>query len=402
MKMGLAMAACAIALVSEAATAQVIAARIDGAPLYLSTVAAMRDEMAPEQGLDELIAQRVLARWVRARFTAAERAPASTVGFARDVAIDDKLAAMLRRAVPGAPAAVKLYAPDAATLASIFGNPGQLRLDFTLRDDQAALASRTPLLRFGGGTLSVLDVLRRQNVQGRMAFFSHDLGFMQQQARERADALGVLERAAQRYGALPLADLRQALTDQDEVRTAMVLYGLVDGAEVTSALQAALARHVSQAHIDAYYKTHKQLFARVERVRARHIRLDSEAQARAIAAMDGDFAALARRHSVALDARRGGDLGWITAGPDPHWLAALALMQPAGKISAPFRAPVAPGQPASWEILLVEQRIQGFHPSGSETVRYLARKAIAHDKARAELAAARAQALRSADIVVLR
>jgi hypothetical protein len=258
----LAGAAFALAIAFTPARAQDVAARIDGAPLYSSTLQAMRHELPAGQGLDELIAQRVLAKWVRTRFSAAERQPASMVGFAKDVAIDDKLVAVLRRMDPNLRHDVQildLFTPAPALLDDVFGKPGKLRLDYLLSEEQAALARQAPLLRFAIGTtvtLSVHDVLRR-------------------------------------HGALALADLRQALADQIEVHAAMTLYGVAEGGQAQSALQSAFARNVTQAEIDAYYAAHKQLFTRVERVRARHIQLRSEAQARAIAAMGGDFATLA-------------------------------------------------------------------------------------------------------------
>ena len=404
------------------AAAPAVVARIDGAPLYASTFEAMLHELPADQAtlprrqlLDRMIADRLLARWARASFTEAERYPGGAVGFARDVAQDDQLVALLRRlhrqeleaslprdALPGA-----VFTPAPALLEKVFGRPRVLRLDYVLGAEQVALAQKIVLLRATVGprplTLSVHQVLRRQNVQGRMEFFNHNVDFMQQQARAYAASLAVLDWAARRYGAQPLADLRQTLADRDDVRAAMTLYGVLQGAEAQSALPATLARKVTQAEIDVYYQTHKEQFRRVERVRARHMRVATEAMANALAAAAAagqDFAALARRHSLAPDARRGGDLGWVVASPDPDWLSSLALMQPEGEVSKPFRAPVAAGAGAHWEILLVDRRVEGFHAATSETVRYQASSEIAHSQAAAQLAAAREHAVRSASIEI--
>ncbi|RSZ59526.1 hypothetical protein HF313_31435 [Massilia atriviolacea] len=401
------------------------AAWLDGAPVHALTLRALRHQALDQPGrpsaeavLADIVADRLQARWSRSRFSAAQLYPASTVGFAPSVMVDERLVGLLRsmhaseldaavRALPGATldgAIEAAYPLAAGTLERLFGTPGALRLGYDIDAAQAALAAGTPLLRYrlGGAapvTLSLLDIYRRQNVQGRMEFFNRNHDFIVRQARLRVAGLFVLDWATRRFGAPAVADLRQALDEQETVRGAMRLYGLADGAEAHSPLQAALARQVTQAEIGAFYQAHKEQFRRTDRVKARHIRVGSEALAQRIVAelaAGKDFGLLARRHSLAPSAPRGGELGWVMQSDAPDWLAALALQQPAGKVSSPFRAPVGPGAPATWDILLVEQRREGFYPPGSETVRYMARKAIAHERARAEFAGARQALVRAA------
>jgi hypothetical protein len=414
-----ALLACAVL---STAQAQPVAARINGQPLYGFTLDAMLHNAPSQQAkpspavvLDVLVANRLLAAWARERFSAVQLYPAAAVGFAPDVALDDKLVGTLRamhakelevalRALPGA--ILDSYRIEPAQMDQLFGTPGKLRLDYTLDATQTALAKQVRLMRYTIGkaapaTLSMHDVLRRQNVQGRMEFFNRNVDFMQQQARASVATRFVLEWAGRRFGAGPLADLRQALAEQDEVRAAMTLYGLIEGAETESPVQAALVQQVTQAEVKAWYAAHKEQFKTTARVKARHIRAPSEALAGevvAAAAQGQDFGQLARRYSTAADAGRGGDLGWVAQTSNPDWLAALVLLQPEGKVSSPFRTAVGADQAASWEILLVEKRIETYHPPGSETVRYLARKAIAQEKARAQFTAAREQLMRSAVI----
>ncbi|MES2317347.1 MAG: peptidyl-prolyl cis-trans isomerase [Pseudomonadota bacterium] len=422
-----ALVACALLAGAQAHAATPVAARINGEPLYRFTLDVMLHNAPRQQGrpnpavlLDTLVAERLTAAWVRASYGAAQLYPATGVGFARDVALDDKLVGALRslygkeleaelRARPGGnldSAIVEAYKVEPEKLERLFGVPGKLRLDYTLGTEREALAKQVKLIRFTLGktapvTLSMHDILRRQNVQGRMEFFSRNIDFMQQQARAAVATRFVIDWASRRFGAGPMADLRQALADQDDVRAAMGLYGIADGAEAESPIQAALMRQVSEADIKAWYASHKEEFRATERVKARHIRVADEATARevaAAAARGDDFSALARRYSKAADAGRGGDLGWVVQTASPDWLAALALLQPEGQVSSPFREAVGAGQAASWEILLVDKRIEGYHAAASETVRYQARKAIAMARARSQFAAARAQALRSAVI----
>ena len=409
--------ACALACQAHA---QAVAARINGEPLYRFTLDTMARGAPPPQNspaavLDTLVADRLLAAALRKRYSAAQLYPGAAVGFAPDVALDQQLVGALRsmhakeidaalRALPRA--ILDSWTVEPAQLERLFGTPGKLRLDYTLDAAQMALARQVPLTRYAIGqaapvTLSMYDVLRRQNVQGRMEFFSRNQDFMQQQARATVAGRFVLDWASRRFGARPLADLRQALADQDDVRAAMALYGIGGSAEAESPLQAALVRQVTEAEVAAWYKAHREQFRTVERVRARHIRVPDEALANqvvAAAAKGDDFSRLARRYSSAADASGGGNLGWVVQTADPDWLAALALLQPEGKVSSPFRDPVGAGEAASWEILLVDQRIEGYHRAGSETVRYLARKAIAQARARSQFAATRKQALDAAVI----
>jgi hypothetical protein len=397
-----------------------VAARVNGVPLYQSTVDAMLYNAPAQQGkptpakvLDTLVTNRLLATWVRNTFSTAQLYPAAGVGFAREVAQDDQLVGTLR-SMHGQQIEAELRSSLNVTgvtvapvqLERLFGTPGQLRLDYAVDAAHVALAREVPLLRYAIGTapivtLTMHDVLRRQNVQGRMEFFNRNTEFIQQQARLLAAHRFVLDWAARHLGAGAVTDLRQALADQDDVRAAMALYGLLDGAEAESPVQAALVRQVSAAEIRVWYGRHREQFKTIARVKARHIQVPDEALANevlAAAASGQDFAQLAKRHSRAADAASGGDLGWVHQTSDPGWLASLALLQPEGVVSQPFRAAVGAGQAANWEILLVEKRIETYHKADSETVRYLARKAIARERARAQFEAARTQAMRGAVI----
>jgi hypothetical protein len=406
-----------------------LSARINGEPVYAFTVKAML-RAAPEQPrptaaavLDGIIANRLLARWARGQF-GAQLHDAGRVGFSREVAIDDQVVAIVRgihgkqieaelHALPGGTLAgliAETYPLDTATMERVFGGRRTMRLEYTLDARLSARAAEIKLLKtapLGGQAVSVSlnDVFRRQNVQGRMEFFSGNLEFVRKQARARVGNLFILDWARRHIGENALADLRRAVTDAADVAAAMGLYGIGVDAEAGSSLQARLAEQVSAAEVGAYYKAHKEQFARTDKVRARHIRVTSEACAREVvaeAARGADFAQLARHHSVASDAASGGDLGWVLQTTAPDWLSSLALLQAEQVVSSPFRTPVDTpvdtNQAAAWEILLVEKRVEGHHPLNSETVRYQARKAIAHHKAQTQFASARAQSLRQADI----
>jgi len=87
---------------------------------------------------------------------------------------------------------------------------------------------------------------------------------------------------------------------------------------------------VSEAEVAKYYQEHQDKYVTPERIKASHILVDSEAQAKAILGQikkGADFGQLARQSSKCPSAQRGGDLGWFGKGKmDPAFeKAAFAL-----------------------------------------------------------------------------
>ncbi|MCE3602678.1 peptidyl-prolyl cis-trans isomerase [Massilia sp. P8910] len=405
------------------------AARIDGAPLLAFSVEsswrmARAADPAVQRGatLDALIANRLLAEAARKRFGEAVLSAGQRVGFARDVSIDDQLASTLRtlygsemeqdlRQLPGAGLDSLLHpqAVSDAALDTVFGKPGALRLDLDLDSAQLAQADRLVLLRFalphgGDGSITLGDVVRRQNVQGRVALFARERDFMLRQARVQVAARYVLDWSRRRFGADAVADLRRVLADQGDAQAMLRLHGMGDDQHAGSRLLDQLASQVSPAQVRDWYRRHREDFVRIERVRARHIRLPDEATAQKVAAAlaaGTDFATLARRHSVAQDAAAGGALGWVRHQGRPDWLAQLLFAQAEGQVSPPVRSPAGPYAQAPWEIVLVEQRVLGYQEANSESVRYVASRALARETAAAQLTALRAELLRKARIDIV-
>ncbi|MES2322211.1 MAG: peptidylprolyl isomerase [Pseudomonadota bacterium] len=422
-------ALCLSAHTSAAALAPAVAARIDGAPLLSFSVDAM---MQLERGrapatprrvlLDQLVENRLLADAARQRVGAAALSGGARVGFAREVAFDDQLVATLRtlygarmeqalRQLPGGMEGLLRIGPrpDEDTLSAVFGKPGVLLLDATLSAAQLARARSVLLLRYTlpgelERTVTLADVYRRQNVQGRMALFAREVDFMLHQARLQVAAQYVLDWSRRSFGAEAVADLRRVLSDQADTQAFLRMHGIGEDAHGDSALLDQLAGKVSAAQVDDYYLRHRSQFKRIVRVRARHIRLRDEGAARSVAAAlaDGaDFAALARQHSLAPDAAQGGALGWVRHEGAPGWLAQLLFVQPQGVVSAPVRTPGGPDLEAPWEIVLVEQREEGYQERGSESVRYVASRALAREMAFAQLQSLRQQLRSTARIEIM-
>lgn len=423
----LAVALPASAEVNYAVRDAALAARINGAPLQAFALdaawrlaRAKQPQVSRTAVLETLISERLLAAAARKSYGEAALYSGQRVGFAQDVALDDQLAGSLRSLYGKELEQVLLRLPggslngvvterpalDGAALDAVFGKPGQLRLELALGEQQQTRAKAIVVLRYalpngGKGALSLYDIYRRQNVQGRAQLLSRQVGFVQQQAMQSLAALFVLDWARGQFGVAAVDDLRGVLADQEAVLALQRLHGIGIDTDSGSPLLEQLARQVGAAEVQAYYKQHQEEFVRIERVKARHIRLPDEASALAVYGelrAGGDFAALARRHSRAADARNGGELGWIKHEGKPDWLAQLAFAQDKGEVSRPIRAPVGPHEPAYWEIVLVEQRVNGVQAADSEAVRYVASNAVAREKALAQLAALRARVLREAHI----
>lgn len=410
------------------AASQPLAARVDGSPLYAFTVDTMwRQRRSAKPGaerravLDGLVLQRLLV--ARANAAAPREDKGLSVAFAADVLVEDRLVATLRevygreidaavKALPGGTldslvSAVPPMPP--ARLEAIFGAPGPMALEIALSEAQQAQAVLVEVLRYqlpgaAPARVTLFDVYRRQNVQGRLALSRQPAAYAVQQARQLLAGAFVLHWAGQRFGADAVADLRQAIAEGESTLALQNLHGIGLDTDAGSPLLNRMAGEATREEIEKFYYQHKDMFARIEKVRARHIRLRDEAQAkRVLQSLQGgaDFAATARSVSLAPDAANGGDLGWISADDSKDWLASLVFSQQPGKPSAPVRAPVGPNQAAFWEIVLVEQRVHGVHPLDSETVRYQASRGIAIKRAMQQFGEMMEQARSTGQVEIL-
>jgi len=422
-----AMLAGACAVAGTGAPSAAVAARIDGEPVYAFTLdtlwqqrRAAKPSMERRAVLDDVIQDRLLA--ARAGDAAPKEQSGATVAFAPEVVVEERLVATLRevhgkdidgavKAQPGATLDSLVTAQPSIPqpqLEAIFGRQGPLKLEIALSAEQQALAGKAEVLRYqlpGGepSSVTLYDVYHRQNVQGRLALSQQPAKVAAQQARRIVANAFVLHWARQRFGAEAVADLRKAIADGEAVATLQKLHGVGLDTDSGSPLLNRLSAEVSAQEIETFYTQHKDMFSRIDKVRARHIRVADEAQAQGVVkALQGGaaFAATARRMSRAADATKGGDLGWISADGSKDWLASLAFSQPPGKPSTPVRAPVGPHENAYWEIVLVEEQVHGAHAQQSETVRYQASRMIALKKAKQQLGQMIEQSRRAARIEI--
>ncbi len=160
--------------------------------------------------------------------------------------------------------------------------------------------------------------------------------------------------------------VERAITERTLVNAARAM-GLDKDAEVARRLrraedqeltQALLSREVqgrvTDAAIRARYDRDSANQQGEEEVRARHILVQTETEAKNVLAQlqrGGDFAALARQHSQDPGSRDGGDLGFFKKGDMVPEFANAAFALQAGQLSpAPVRSPFG------WHIIKVEER----------------------------------------------
>jgi parvulin-like peptidyl-prolyl isomerase len=392
-----------LGLIAWSAQAKPVAT-LNGAPIHDLTLDTLYESARQKQPglsragmLDQVVANRLLAATASTRFKQYDLGANRRVAFDADVASENSLISLLTPlydAKNGALTEKQLQAqilaeihPNPKQWDAVFGKEGKLLLDYSLSQEQLAQAKSLILLKSkvpGGQAISLYDVVRRLNVQGRVEFFNRNFQFVQQQARQRLASLIVLNFANHQYGAPAVADLRAALAEREQAHAVLALHGIGADIDADSELIVQLLDKVSQPEIKAYYSAHLDQFKRINKVKARHIRVADETSARQLLAQlakGADFAQLAREKSIAEDAKQGGDLGWIVHESKMSWLADLALTQQAGQVSPPFRAPVGPNDHAYYEIVKVEQREDGYQAVDSESVRYGARRAVAQQKA---------------------
>ncbi|MBL4571378.1 MAG: peptidylprolyl isomerase, partial [Alcanivorax sp.] len=232
-------------------------------------------------------------------------------------------------------------------------------------------------------TLTLWELYRRQNIQLKVQMHNLNLEFVREAVRQHLTMAYVFYWFEQRAGLSEpaIAAVDRCIDDALQRETLMHDMGLMQDIHDDNPQLRELAAQVSDAQIADYYAAHKEQFTRVERVRARHLRVNSQQQADHVHALIRDglsFDQAIADYSVAPDREQGGELGWIDRqSRQDHWTRALAFVQPQGVVSPPFRSP---GGEPYWELFLVEERVIAYQSLDSESVRYRAGRAVAQEQ----------------------
>jgi len=149
----------------------------------------------------------------------------------------------------------------------------------------------------------------------------------------------------------------------------------------TQMLLEALARKgvtVTEEEIQKYFDEHREELGEPAKVRARHILVKTEKEARDILgqlAAGGDFAALAKEKSQdPVSREKGGDLGFITPGQMVEEFEKEVFSLPVGKISQPVKTQYG------YHIIKVEEKKDAV-PASLETSRQKIEEMVRSSKA---------------------
>lgn len=426
----LALPVSALAATRHDLTTPGVAATINGKPLpdkvldLMQTLAQRTDKKASRADVVQaMIDDRLLAAVARQQYSKSELLEDNKVGFKPEVQIEQALASDLLAAYGARlDAAVKAekggnlngvmlarQEPQSADWDAVLGPKPKMLLEYALDEKGRKAAAAVILISYRldkatSGKISLLDVYDAQNVQGRNQLHARDDGFAMAQAGVLLERRYVLHWAEMRsgLGRENYAIFRQAIEDRLLRDGWMALIGVSSDIHDDNAHLKQLAATASQAEIREYYEKHRDEFRRIEKVRARHIRVADEKTANAAYArlQKGEaFAAVAKELSLAADAAQGGDMGWILHGEKaPSWLESLTFVQTPNLPSRPFRSPGKPGESPVWEILLVEEKVEGWQAEDSPEVRYVAAQDIARKKALQEYRDTQTRVRAQADI----
>ncbi|QSX28601.1 hypothetical protein JYB88_09880 [Shewanella cyperi] len=275
--------------------------------------------------------------------------------------------------------------PDMAELLALLKAPNPLGYELS-GVQQQALGERIAIELGESEQISLAQIFNEQSVQGRQKLLQADTDYWQQLIARRA----MQERQTQWLLANSLLsgaelDILRYLTRARLLYPKLLAhFGVgVEQHGDNPALQA-LAAEVTGDEIRAFYHQYPQRFQRLTQAEAEvwcyGAQSEAEQARRKNAAERNREQAPSRvrladdaTRSVELPCRKGND---IIAGVDGTWLRSLAAALPERSLSQPVRSPEG-----LWLLLQTGDKAYDLYPEDSETTAFIARNALAADKA---------------------
>jgi parvulin-like peptidyl-prolyl isomerase len=379
--------------------------------------------ITPPQAMQRIIDDALLAEHARASLAPEILHSENSVGFANDVMLEDRATALIRKtyekklvekikALPNGLDSLFNINNQASSekLAQLLTLKSALMINASPAQESAAkklivadIDFQQAELTSNKQQLTLWDIYRRQNVQGRLALHKADIDHLKSQIKQRVGSLFVLSWAEKNLPDYELAAIKQILLNEQHKTRLLENMGLHADVHDDNPALRERAKNISEEKIKHFYQEHKDEFEVVERVKARHIRVATQALADQVVAeikAGLDFETAIKKYSIADDKNNTipGDLGWLKRSDKKRsWLHAIAFVQQAGKVSAPFRSPQNQGE-IVYEIIFADERIDGYLPYSDPTVRYEASRDIALKELRAEFIALQDSLRKSASI----
>ena len=379
--------------------------------------------ITPPQAMQRIIDDALLAQHARQTLPSHILNTTNSVGFANDVMLEDRATALIRKtyqkalvekiqSLPKGLESLFSFNHDITTekLAELMTLKAALMINANPKQEAAAKRTVVATLNLSAADLTsdikeltLWDIYHRQNVQGRLAIHNADLNYLKSQVKQRIGSLMVLAWAEKNISAQDFAAIQQILLNEQHKTRLLESMGLHADVHDDNPALREKAKSISEEKIKQYYQDNQDEFEVVERVKARHIRVASQALADQVVAelkAGLDFSAAIKKYSIAEDKNASvpGSLGWLQRSDKKRsWLHAVAFMQQAGTVSAPFRSPQNQGE-IVYEIIFADERIDGHLSYSDPTVHYEASRDIALKELREEFIALQSQLRANATI----
>lgn len=374
--------------------------------------------------LQRIIDDDLLAANARSQFKAEDLIKNSKVAFSPEVQIEQSLAAnivaafgseMMTEAKKRTGSDQPNYGQTARHLMTdddwkkLLSDQPEVKLEYRLMPAGQKFAEQLVLRRYRfdantQGAITLADVYDSQHMQGKFQIHQKDNDYTDQQAQVLMERRYAIHWLAHRSGFTPVEvnAFKEIIIDRLQTQGYLEHIGVAADIHAEILYLKKMASTVTPEEIKDFYQSHLDMFIRVDRVKARHIRTQDETIAKeAVAALKRgkSFEDVAKQYSIADDRQNGGDLGWVVH-PEKgsNWLQSLLFFQPVNKVSNPFRMPGKPNDAVDWEIVLVEQKETSYQPVTSESVRYVASQAIAKQKVMQEYLDVRARVWNQSNI----
>jgi hypothetical protein len=379
--------------------------------------------ITPPQAMQRIIDDALLASHARQSLDKDVLNSENEVGFANDVMLEDRATALIRKtyekelvtkikALPNGLESLFTFNEDVTEkkLAELMTLKAALMIKANAKQEAAAKKTVIAQVDFSSAQLTsstsqitLWDIYRRQNVQGRLAIHKADIDFLKGQLKQRIGSLVVLAWAEENLKPHDYSAIKQILLNEQQKTRLLENMGLHADVHDDNPALRERAKNISEEKIKQFYNENKDEFEVVERVKARHIRVASQELADQVVAeikAGLDFSSAIKKYSIASDKNDSipGSLGWLKRSDKKRsWLHAIAFVQQAGKVSAPFRSPQNQGE-IVYEIIFADERIDGHLPYTDPTVRYEASRDIALKELRDEFTALQSKLRNNADI----
>lgn len=354
--------------------------------------------ISPPQAMQRIIDEALLAQYARETLPTEILNTENKVGFLLAVQRQDRTIALIRKfnekalysAVKGLPGGALdgIYTFNneitAQKYKDLFSLKSKVNIEATPDQIKTAKETVVATVTLSGKSvpLTLFDIYERQNVQGRLAMHDSNVEHLKSEIKQRVGSLFVLYWATKNLNEQDLSAIKQIILNEQHKTTLLQNMGLYADVHDDNPALRKRAQNISEKEVLKFYNDHKDEFAVVEKVKARHLQVTDQAEADRIHQEIKDglaFKDAVLKYSVAKDKnnKEPGSLGWLERKDKKRsWLHSVAFTHKEGQVSVPFRSPQNQGD-IVFEIVFVDERVDGYLTIDDPTVRYEASRDIA-------------------------